>query len=129
MAKVTDRYRYSDLDFNFARSANGDVARKFDDNAIKQSLRNLVLTNYYERPFRPSLGANLNSVLFSNFSQGDMGEIRSNLIKTINEAEPRVILLEVLVGFNEKTLTLSVSITYNYLDTEDTIDINIERVK
>ena len=89
----------------------------------------IIQTNYYERPFRPSLGGNLNSALFSNFSQGDMSEIRSNLIKTINEAEPRVILLEVLVGFNEITLTLSVSITYNYLDTEDTIDINIERVK
>ena len=98
---ITDKFRYSDLDFNFAKSLTKDVARKFDDNAIKQSLRNLVLTNYYERPFRPSLGGNLNSALFSNFSQGDMSEIRSNLIKTINEAEPRVILLEVLVGFNE----------------------------
>ena len=70
MAKVTDRYRYSDIDFNFAKAANGDVSRKFDSNAIKQSLRNLVLSNYYERPFRPSLGANLNDILFSNFSQG-----------------------------------------------------------
>jgi len=129
MAKVTDRYRYSDIDFNFAKAANGDVSRKFDSNAIKQSLRNLVLSNYYERPFRPSLGANLNDILFSNFSQGILGELRTDIIRLINEAEPRVTLLEVLTGFNETTSTLSVSITYNYLDSEDTIDITIERVK
>tara|TARA_R110000851_G_scaffold118032_2_gene245189 strand:- start:4651 stop:5040 length:390 start_codon:yes stop_codon:yes gene_type:complete len=129
MAKVTDRYRYSDIDFNFAKAANGDVSRKFDNNAIKQSLRNLVLSNYYERPFRPSLGANLHDTLFSNFSQGVLGELRTDIIRLINEAEPRVILTEVLTGFNQTTSTLSVSITYNYLDSEDTIDITIERVK
>ena len=59
MAKVTDRFLYSDLDFNFAKTATNDVARKFDSNAIRQSLRNIVLTNFYERPFRPSLGVNL----------------------------------------------------------------------
>ena len=129
MAKVTDRYRYSDIDFNFAKAANGDVSRKFDDNAIKQSLRNLVLTNYYERPFRPSLGANLYDTLFSNFSQGILGELRTSIINLINEAEPRVTLLEVLTGFNEVSSVLSVSINYNYLDSQDTIDITIERVK
>ena len=67
MAKVTDRFLYSDLDFNFAKTATNDVARKFDSNAIRQSLRNIVLTNFYERPFRPSLGVNLLSKLFDNF--------------------------------------------------------------
>jgi phage baseplate assembly protein W len=42
----------------------GDIVLKYDINAIKRSVRNLVSTNLYERPFKPSIGVNLRGMLF-----------------------------------------------------------------
>jgi|TARA_R110000851_G_scaffold44651_2_gene109625 phage baseplate assembly protein W len=129
MAKVTDRFLYSDLDFNFAKTATNDVARKFDSNAIRQSLRNIVLTNFYERPFRPSLGVNLLSKLFDNFTNSVLGDIKRDVIRSLRTAEPRITLRDILVDYNNITSTLTVQIEYSFLDNNDTIDITIERVK
>lgn len=129
MAKVTDRYRYSDLDFNFAKSASNDVARKFDNNAIKQSLKNLLLTNFYERPFQPSLGANLISRLFNSFNDGDLSEIKQQVAEVITDFEPRVTLRSVNTDYNDVSQTITVDVEYSFLDEEDTLDIVIERVK
>ena len=98
---ITDKFRYSDLDFNFAKSSTRDVARKFDNNAIKQSLRNVVLTNFYERPFRPSFGANLLSRLFDQASPGMISEVNSNIKKAITTSEPRVTLRKVTTDWNK----------------------------
>jgi len=126
---TTDKFRYSDLDFNFAKSATKDVARKFDNNAIKQALRNVVLTNFYERPFRPSLGANVVSKLFEQPSPGMLSEVRSQVRDAIEVFEPRVTLRQILVDYNDVIQELKVEIEYSFLDNEDTIEITLERVR
>jgi len=126
---ITDKFRYSDLDFNFAKSATKDVARKFDNNAIKQALRNVVLTNFYERPFRPSLGANLVSRLFDQPSPGMISEIRSEVRDAIETFEPRIILRQIIVEYNDVNQELKVEIEYSFLDNDDAIEITLERVR
>jgi phage baseplate assembly protein W len=126
---ITDKFRYSDLDFNFAKSATKDVARKFDNNAIKQALRNVVLTNFYERPFRPSLGANLVSRLFDQPSPGMISEIRSEVRDAITTFEPRITLRQIIVEYNDVNQELKVEIEYSFLDNDDAIEITLERVR
>ena len=126
---ITDKFRYSDLDFNFAKSATKDVARKFDNNAIKQALRNVVLTNFYERPFRPSLGANLVSRLFDQPSPGMISEIRSEVRDAIETFEPRITLRQIIVEYNDVNQELKVEIEYSFLDNDDAIEITLERVR
>ena len=126
---ITDKFRYSDLDFNFAKSATKDVARKFDNNAIKQALRNVVLTNFYERPFRPSLGANLVSRLFDQPSPGMISEIRSEVRDAIETFEPRITLRQSIVEYNDVNQELKVEIEYSFLDNDDAIEITLERVR
>ena len=126
---ITDKFRYSDLDFNFAKSSTRDVARKFDNNAIKQSLRNVVLTNFYERPFRPSFGGNLLSRLFDQASPGMISEVNSDIKKAITTYEPRVTLRKVTTDWNDTNRTLQVEIEYSFLDNNDVLDITIERVR
>jgi len=128
MAK-TDKFRYSDLDFNFGQSTTKDVARKFDNNAIKQSLRNVVLPNFYERPFRPSLGANIVAKLFDQPSPSIVSEVQSDIRRAIRIFEPRINLRNVLVEYNDLHQELKVEIEYSFLDEEDAIDITIERVR
>lgn len=56
---------YSDLNLSFKpHPITGDITRKTDVDAVKQSIKNLISTNHYERPFKPSLGANLRGKLF-----------------------------------------------------------------
>jgi len=129
MAAITEKFKYSDLDFNFAKAPSGDVARKFDNNAIKQALRNVLLTNFYERPFRPSFGGNLISRLFESFSEGILSEIRKDVLDTVTRFEPRVTLRDIQTVFSETTETLNVTIEYSFLDEEDSINIVIERVR
>ena len=58
---------YSDLNLNFTRNpATGDVARLTDIEAVKRSVRNLILTNQFERPFHPEIGSSVRALLFEN---------------------------------------------------------------
>ena len=60
---------YKDLDLSFTRNpVTGDVSKKIDVNAVKQSLNILMQTNFYERPFAPEKGANLRGYLFEPMS-------------------------------------------------------------
>lgn len=129
MTTITEKFKYSDLDFNFAKAPSGDVARKFDNNSIKQALRNVLLTNFYERPFRPSFGGNLISKLFDTFSEGLLSETRSNIIEVVKLFEPRVNIIDVQLEFDSITKTLKATVEYSFLDEEDFINIIIERVR
>ncbi len=59
---------YKDLNLNFsANPVTGDVTMVTDVNAVKRSVRNLLLTNHYDRPFHPEIGSNIQNILFQNF--------------------------------------------------------------
>ena len=67
--KVTRKNDYSDLDLDFlAHPTTGDVVKKTGLDAIKRSVRNLILTNYYDKPFRPGIGSNAQKILFDNIN-------------------------------------------------------------
>ena len=54
---------YKDLNLNFtANPVTGDVATITDVNAVKRSVRNLLLTNHYDRPFHPEIGSNISQL-------------------------------------------------------------------
>jgi len=60
---------YSDIDFTFTKKpVTADVALSYDSQAVIRSIRNLLLTRHYERPFNPDLGGNIDNVLFEPIS-------------------------------------------------------------
>ena len=62
---VSNKNKYSDLDLFFnAHPITKDITVKTDTDAIKRSVKNIVLTNYYERPFKPSLGGGVRNLMF-----------------------------------------------------------------
>jgi phage baseplate assembly protein W len=82
---------YSDLDLSFqAHPITGDVAKKYDVNAVKQALKVLVLTNYYERPFQPKLGSPIYGMMFENVDIITANSLKLRLELLINKYEPRV---------------------------------------
>ena len=60
--------RYRDIDLNFGRNpVTNDIAKVEDVNAVKRSVRNLIQTNFYERPFHPELGSGIRDLLFEKW--------------------------------------------------------------
>lgn len=84
-------YRDLDLDF-FANPATGDVSTKNGTEAIKRSLRNLVMTIFYDRPFRSFIGCNVINLLFEPISPFTQNLIEQSVTEVINNFEPRVSL-------------------------------------
>lgn len=92
--KVTRTQDYKDLDLDFiAHPTTKDVVKKVGIEAIKRSVRNLVLTNYYDRPFRPFIGSNAQKILFDNINPMTANFLKDAIIETINNFEPRVQLV------------------------------------
>jgi phage baseplate assembly protein W len=123
---------FSDLDFNFiANPVTGDVSRKFDENAIKQSVKNLILTNNYERLFHPEIGSQVTGLLFEPFSPLLQNTIQRAITYTINNFEPRVELLNVDVQLNEERGTVYVQITFRIVNTENplAVDFTLRRTR
>jgi phage baseplate assembly protein W len=123
---------FSDLDINFlVNPATKDVARKYDEAAIKQSVRNLILTNHYERLFHPEIGSQITALLFEPFSPMMRLAMERAIINTINNYEPRVQLIAVDVTLNEDNHTVYVSITFRIINTERplAVDITLKRTR
>lgn len=123
---------FSDLDLGFrAHPVSKDVARKFDENAIKQSIRSLILTKNYERPFHSEIGSPIKTLLFEPFSALTTAITKSIIENTINSFEPRVSLIDVRVSFSPDNNGLYVSIVFVIVNTVTpiTIDIFLERTR
>jgi len=103
---------YSDIDLLFsAHPITGDVSRRTDSDAIKRSVKNIVLTNYYERPFKPSLGGGLRNMLFELDTDRRLQRVQKQLKNTIETFEPRV--SNVFITLN-KLDNNELSVTVNY---------------
>jgi len=89
---------YSDLDLTFkSLPVTNDVALRYDEQSVIASVRNLLLTNFYERPFQPKLGSNINAVLFE-IADGITANIVENEIKNVIENyEPRIKINQIIV--------------------------------
>lgn len=123
---------FSDLDFNFtAHPVTGDLVRKYDENAIKASLKNLMLTRNFERPFHSEIGSPIRALLFEPATPMLNVMMKRAIIDVINNFEPRVEIINVLVDVQEDTNTLNVSITFKIVNTEKpiTLELVLERTR
>jgi phage baseplate assembly protein W len=90
---------FSDLDAAFnINPRTKDVAARYDDNAIRGALRNLIHTRHYERPFQPELGCQINNLLFENMDELTLALAERTIRNAIIKYEPRVELLTVSVA-------------------------------
>ena len=108
-----------------------DVSRKTNEEAIKESLRNLILTNRGERLFQPDVGCDITSQLFETFTQETADTIRTMVYETVEAYEPRVSLLGVDVGGRIDSNELKVFITFVTINSEEpsTVEIILNRVR
>ena len=112
---------FSDLNLNFTRNpATKDVAKLYDIEAVKRSVRNLINTNEGERPFQPTLGSGIRALLFENMSPIIETLIKDRIAETINVYEPRALLTSILIqgdiDRNEYMCTISFKVVNTTAD-------------
>ena len=87
--------QYSDLDLFFGRKTNDDVNKVTDIQAVKRSIRNLVLLNVYEKPFHPEISGGVREMLFENMTPVTAQIIARKVEDVIKNFEPRARLVGV----------------------------------
>lgn len=109
---------YSDLDFTMFRNpVTDDVAKKLDDNAIKQALKNLILLRKFDSPFHPEICSQVTDSLFENITPVSIAVLKRAITYTIENFEPRVRIITVNVQDNSITNTLTIDIVYEIIAT------------
>lgn len=87
--------QYKDLDLFFSKKTNKDLNKVTDIEAVKRSVRNLILHNTFEKPFHPEIGGNVRGLLFENMTPMTSAVIARKIEDTINNFEPRARLVGV----------------------------------
>ena len=88
--------QYTDLDLFFAKKATSkDISKVTDIQAVKRSIRNLVLTNHYEKPFHPEIGSGVRGILFEPMTPLTAHILTRKIEDVIENFEPRARLMSV----------------------------------
>ncbi len=131
-----DTFLYKDLNLFFTPNpVTKDVSKVTDVQAIKRSVRNLVLLNPGEKPFHPEIGTGIRASLFENFGPIELSALRTRIEFSINKYEPRVTLQSVDFGTEDQNLdnnTLSCKISFtinNVPDRLEEVDVMLQRIR
>lgn len=116
--------RYKDLDLNFqAHPVRKDINKHVDEYAVVNAIKNLLLTNHYERLFQPQLGSNVNQFLFENMDVITTSVLQKEIEQTITNFEPRVSVQEIVVKPEYDNNRFSVQITFFMLNRTEPVTI------
>ena len=88
---------YKDLDLDFGRNTvTNDVNKLTDVEAVKRSVRNLINTNHFERPFHPEIGGNVRALLFENMTQLTALNLQRKIEEVLSNFEPRAKITQII---------------------------------
>ena len=123
-------YRDLDLDFQF-NSATKDIQKLTDVESVKRSVRNLINTNHYERPFHPELGSNLRAMLFENITPQMTHVISKQIYLLLQNFEPRAKLVQVATMPQFERNAYAVTISFFVQNSPDRIVVEsfLERIR
>ena len=121
---------FRDFSLTFEKNAvTNDVLSLTNESAIKAAVKNIVLYNFYEKPFDPLFGGNVLGLLFENASPELENDLTERLINAVNLHEPRVAVIDVRTKWEENRNQLDVSIEYVILGIppiQDSVDIALK---
>lgn len=122
---------YSDLDLTFAKKPNNDVFTKSDAGAVKQSVKNILLTNFTEKPFVPNYGGNLSALLFALDTEIEEDDIKQAIVTAIEGYEPRADIVRIKVTELPEQHDIRVTVTFRVISTNevDTVELNLTRLR
>jgi phage baseplate assembly protein W len=129
---VTSRNKlFSDIDLTFTNKPSGDLYKKADAAAVKQAVKNLLLTNRTEKPFQPTFGGDLNNLLFELVDNDTAYEIEALITQSITKFEPRALVQRVITNLQPDANSISVAVRFQVVNTQEivTVDATITRLR
>ena len=129
-------YIYKDLSLFFTPNpVSGDVTMVTDVQDIKRSVRNLIMTNRFEKPFHPEIASHVRDLLFEPFSPVTINLLRNRIETVLENYEPRVTLTDVEVEdpdfqkMDNNELNVRIFFTLKNDPEIQTVDVLLERVR
>ncbi len=128
----TNSRRFFDLDLDFVQHPiTKDIVRKTDVEAVKRSVRNLILTNRYEKHFHPEIDGGVTRHLFGLSTPHLKHDIKTSIITCLKNFEPRVIVQDVVVAGDLDKNGFNVSIFFTVINSPEPIEVSLflERIR
>ena len=116
---------YKDLDLDFGRNTTtNDVNKLTDVEAVKRSVRNLINTSHYERPFHPEIGSSVRGLLFEPITPLTSLNLQRKVEEVLTNFEPRIRLVQVLSRPNADLNRYSLRISFYVIGS--TLPVTVE---
>ena len=123
---------YKDLNLDFQKNtATGDIQKLTDVESVKRSVRNLINTNHYEKPFHPEIGSNLRAMLFENITPQMTHALSKQIDLLIKNFEPRCRLVQINVQPFIERNGYRASISFFVVNTPERVEMEsfLERLR
>lgn len=123
---------FSDLDLAFiAHPVTGQLTRKKNREAVRQSVKSIVLTDFYERPFKSNIGCGIRKYLFELFTPYTKQQMQNAIREAIKNHEPRAQLIDVLVEDRPDIHSVTISVAFYIVNDPDPVvlDVILRRVR
>lgn len=116
---------YIDIDLAFKNKPAGDIFKKTDAAAVKQAVKNILMTNFGEKPFKPFFGGDLNRFLFSLDEEFDETEIQDRVRTAITNYEPRAIVRSVIAELEGDQNSIRVIVKFQVVNTLEVVELAV----
>lgn len=117
---------YKDFDLSFRKHpVTKKLIIKKNDEAVKQALKNLILTNLFERPFRPLFGSDITKTLFENYDPITESNLETYIRTAITNYEPRVIIIDINIFADPDGNELSINILFRTKNSTDPSELTV----
>ena len=123
---------YVDLDLDFTRHpVTNDVVKITDVEAVKRSVRNLINTQFYERPFHPELGCGVRDMLFENYTPMTGIFMRRKIEEVLSNYEPRASLTSIQVNEQMDRNAIDVVVNFYVLNLPNPVSVTttLQRIR
>lgn len=121
LIRATREREYKDIDLTFNVRPSGDIYKKTDAAAVKQSVKNLITTNYFEKPFNPKFGGNIIAMLFDLADEDSKYDIELACKVAISRYEPRAEVLNINANVLPESNSIEVTITFRIKSTYEEV--------
>jgi phage baseplate assembly protein W len=123
---------YSDFSASFSRNViTNDVVRLNDIDAVKRSVKNLIVTDKYERLLDPELGAGISELLFEQMTPLTTVALRETIIQTLNRYEPRINIdtIDVTPDYDRNSYFISIAFSLVRNEQAGTVEFLLNRIR
>jgi len=123
---------YVDLDLDFTRHpVTNDVVKITDVDAVKRSVKNLINTQFYERPFHPELGCGVRDMLFENYTPMTGIFMRRKIEEVLSNYEPRASLSSIQVNEQMDRNAIDVVVNFYVLNLPNPVSVTttLQRIR